>query len=110
MLRLTQSLSLCLSFLESLATSQVTPAVHKQHSIRDIQTFDTNEVSIGQNTYMSGTLTTDIPLAVMTHFRISQIGLIFAPEFLTQKCIQICNKCKAVLVYFISQFTDIISS
>ena len=62
MLCLTQSLTLCLSFLESLATSQVTPAVHKQHNIRDIQTFDTNEVmiSIGQNTYMSGTSTTDM--------------------------------------------------
>ena len=104
MLRLTQSLSLCLSFLESLATSQVTPAVHKQHNIRDIQTFDTNEVSIEQNTYMSGTSTTDIQLLVgMTHLRISQIGLILAPKFLTQRCIRICNKCKAVLVYFVSQ-------
>jgi len=81
MLCFTQSLSLCVSFLESLTASQVAPAIHKQHIIRDIQTFDTTESRIKQNTLISGALTTEIQLlAAMIHL-ISEIRLLFSVSF-----------------------------
>ena len=60
-----------MSSLESLTASQVAPKVHKEHISREIQTFDTTEVRVGQNTLMSGAWTTEIELlATRTHLRI----------------------------------------
>ena len=71
MLRLTQSLTLRMSFLESLTASQVAPVFQKENIIRDIQTFDTTKVRIEQNTLMSDALTTEIQLLVArTHLSI----------------------------------------
>lgn len=82
MLCFTQSLSLCVSFLESLTASQVAPTIHKQHIIRDIQTFDTTEARIKQDTLICGALTTEIQLlAAMIHLRISEIRLLFLVSF-----------------------------